>query len=152
MLVLKCFNLPLLMYTIPGTIKRKKIRITPPPFSPTRPLRVRAPPPYPTPPPPAFTNGGCATLTDLYNAQSGSGPLYVLDSSNSVASGSPTGRWLLTSSLEVLDGVTLYVHGTSDGGDADVLRIQVRTSMQQHGGGREGRSAKVDDAFLCVCA
>ena len=79
----------------------------------------------PTAQPPAFTGGGCATLTDMYNAQSGSGPLYVLDSSDKVVSGSPTGRWLLTSSLEILDGVTLYVHGTSAGGDADVLRIEV---------------------------
>ncbi|CAB1096849.1 MEP10 [Ectocarpus sp. CCAP 1310/34] len=77
----------------------------------------------------SFSGGGCATLTDLYNTQSGSGPLYVLDSSNNIVSGgggsaSPTGYWLLTSSLEILDGVTLYVHGTSAGGDADVLRIQ----------------------------
>ncbi|CAN0064999.1 unnamed protein product [Pylaiella littoralis] len=76
-----------------------------------------------------FQGGGCATLTDMYNTQSGSGPLYVLDSSDSVVSGgggsaSPTGRWLLTSGLQVLDDVTLYVHGTSSGGDADVLRIQ----------------------------
>lgn len=61
----------------------------------------------------------------MYNAQSGSGPLYVLDSSDEVVSGSPTGRWLLTSSVTVLDGVTLYVHGASAGGDADVLRIEV---------------------------
>lgn len=79
---------------------------------------------------PDFQGGGCATLTDMYNTQSGSGPLYVLDSSDSVVSGgggsaSPTGRWLLTSGLQVLDDVTLYVHGTSSGGDADVLRIQV---------------------------
>ncbi|CAM9604816.1 unnamed protein product [Ectocarpus sp. 12 AP-2014] len=77
----------------------------------------------------SFSGGGCATLTDMYNTQSGSGPLYVLDSSNNIVSGgggsaSPTGYWLLTSSLEILDGVTLYVHGTSAGGDADVLRIQ----------------------------
>ncbi|CAM9200699.1 unnamed protein product [Ectocarpus fasciculatus] len=77
----------------------------------------------------SFSGGGCATLTDMYNTQSGSGPLYVLDSSNNIVSGgggsaTPTGYWLLTSSLEVLDGVTLYVHGTLAGGDADVLRIQ----------------------------
>ncbi|CAM9761267.1 unnamed protein product, partial [Hapterophycus canaliculatus] len=76
-----------------------------------------------------FEDGGCATLTDMYNAQSGSGPLYVLDSSNNIVSGgggsaTPTGYWLLTSEIQVLDGVTLYVHGTSAGGDADVLRIQ----------------------------
>eukprot|EP00903_Cladosiphon_okamuranus_P016037 g14807.t2 len=106
---------------------------TPTPPSPT--------PPSPSPPSPStcsgkiakispeseestFTDGGCATLTDMYNAQSGNGPLYVLDSSDDVVSGSPTGRWLLTSSITILDGVTLYVHGTSDGGDADVLRIE----------------------------
>eukprot|EP00752_Nemacystus_decipiens_P008459 g7561.t1 len=71
-----------------------------------------------------FTDGGCATLTDMYNAQSGSGPLFVLDSSDKISDGAPTGRWLLTSSLEILDGVTLYVHGKSAGGDADVLRIE----------------------------
>lgn len=63
----------------------------------------------------------------MYNAQSGSGPLYVLDASDKVVSGAPTGRWLLTSTIEVYDGVTLFVHGTSAGGDADVLRIQVCT-------------------------
>lgn len=64
----------------------------------------------------------------MYNAQSGDGPLYVLNSSNKPVNGAtPNGRWLLTSGLDILDGVTLYVHGTSAGGDADVLRIEVGT-------------------------
>ena len=75
----------------------------------------------------------------MYNTQSGSGPLYVLDSSDKVVSGgggsaSPTGRWLLTSGLEILDGVTLYVHGKSAGGDADVLRIEVSSHLQHRRG------------------
>lgn len=99
--------------------KKKRKNLTPP-----LPLLPKYAPP-PPPNPPDFTGGGCATLTDMYNAQSGSGPLFVLDGSDKVVSGSPTGRWLLTSSLQILEGVTLYVHGTSAGGDADVLRIEV---------------------------
>ena len=67
----------------------------------------------------------------MYNVQSGDGPLYVLDSSNATVDGAggsaePTGRWLLTSSIEVLDNVRLEFKGTDRGGDCDVLKIQVR--------------------------
>jgi len=74
-----------------------------------------------------FEDGGCATLTDMYNAQSGSGPLYTLDDDDNVVDGgggTPTGRWLLTMNLRVVDDVTLYIHGTGAGGDCDVLRIE----------------------------
>lgn len=73
-----------------------------------------------------FEGGGCATLTDLYNARAGKDPLYVLDENDKVIEGATegTGRWLLKGELFVYDGVTLYMHGTSIGGDCDVLRIQ----------------------------
>lgn len=77
-----------------------------------------------------FSGGGCATLTDLYNVQTGDGPLWVLDSSNKTVDGAggsaaPTGRWLLTSSIEVVDNVRLEFKGLDRGGDCDVLKIQV---------------------------
>ncbi|CAM9520911.1 unnamed protein product [Ectocarpus fasciculatus] len=71
-----------------------------------------------------FEGGGCGTLTDMYNAQGeGTGPLYVLDESNDVVGGTPTGYWLLDRNLRVVDGSTLMVKGTAAGGDADVLRL-----------------------------
>lgn len=80
---------------------------------------------------PDFKGGGCATLTDLYNAQDGKGPLWVLDSNDNKVDGAggsakPTGRWLLTSNLKIEDDVTLFVEGKGRGGDCDVLRIEVR--------------------------
>lgn len=80
---------------------------------------------------PDFTGGGCATLTDLYNAQDGEGPLWVIDSNDNKVDGAggsakTTGRWLLTSNLKIEDDVTLFVEGKDRGGDCDVLRIEVR--------------------------
>ncbi len=54
----------------------------------------------------------------------------MLDSDNNKVDGggepaTPTGYWLLTSSLIILDNVKLMVKGTSIDGDCDVLRIQV---------------------------
>ncbi|CAN0540939.1 unnamed protein product, partial [Scytosiphon promiscuus] len=66
--------------------------------------------------------GGCATLTDMYNIQKGSGPLWVLDDDDKIidgGGGTPSGRWLLTMDLRVHDGVTLVMHGSSVGGDCD---------------------------------
>lgn len=62
----------------------------------------------------------------MYNAQGGAGegPVYVLDESDEVTDAEPTGRWLIDRDIRVTNGVTLYVHGTSIGGDADVLRIK----------------------------
>lgn len=77
-----------------------------------------------------FEEGGCATLTDLYNERSDNngakGPIYILDDNNDVIEGptEPTGKWLLKGELYVEDGSILYVHGTSIGGDCDELRIQ----------------------------
>lgn len=65
----------------------------------------------------------------MYNAQEGDGPLYVLDESNEVVGGTPTGYWLLDRNLRVVDGSTLLVHGTAAGGDADVLRL-ISTSSE----------------------
>lgn len=97
-----------------------------------------------------FEGGGCATLTDMYNIQSGSGPLYTLDDDDNIidgGGGTPTGRWLLTMNLRVLDGVTLYVHGTSIGGDCDVLRIESTDDtyheVRGYGGSLSFKSTKV---------
>lgn len=83
----------------------------------------------------------------MYNAQDGSGPLYVLDDSDEVVGGTPTGRWLLDRNLRIVDGVTLSVHGTSIGGDADVLRIKSTSSefyeVRGYGGSLSFQSTKV---------
>ncbi|CAM9449094.1 unnamed protein product [Scytosiphon promiscuus] len=96
-----------------------------------------------------FEGGGCATLTDMYNAQGGAGegPLYVLDEADEVTTGEPTGRWLLDRDLRVTNGVTLYVHGLSIGGDADVLRIKSTSSefyeLRGYGGSLSFKSTTV---------
>lgn len=80
---------------------------------------------------PDLRSGGCVTLTDIYNKQdSDNGPLWVLDSDDNKVDGGgepaePTGYWLLTSSLIVLDNAKLVVKGTDIDGDCDVLRVQV---------------------------
>lgn len=91
-----------------------------------------------------FEGGGCATLTDLFNARMDKygpkGPLYVMDDDDNVdyKSTKPTGKWFLASELYVEDGVTLEVHGTDIGGDCDALRIQSEGSkfheIRAHGG------------------
>lgn len=96
-----------------------------------------------------FEGGGCATLTDMYNEQSGDdGPLYVLDDADNIVGGSPTGFWLLDRDLRVVDGVTLYVHGSAADGDADVLRIKSEGSsafyeLRAHGGSLSFKNTKV---------
>lgn len=86
----------------------------------------------------------------MYAAQSNTddGPLYVLDEDDEIVGGDPTGRWLLTRDLRVVDGATLYVHGTSVGGDCDVLRIRSDGSsafheIRGHGGSLSFKSTKV---------
>lgn len=68
-------------------------------------------------------------MTDIYNAQSGDGPLYVLKTSTS-SSGekktTPTGYWFLTNSIFVYDDVTLFMVSKSNKGDCDVLRMEVQ--------------------------
>lgn len=97
-----------------------------------------------------FEGGGCATLTDMYNIQKGDdGPLLVLDASDKVVSGgTPTGRWLMTWDITVVDGVQLLLHGSAVGGDCDVLRIQSDGSsafheLRGHGGSLSFHSTKV---------
>lgn len=86
----------------------------------------------------------------MYNAQSGDdGPLYVLDNADNVVDGgTPTGFWLLTRDLRVVDGVTLYVHGSAADGDADVLRIKSDGSdsfyeLRAYGGSLSFKNTKV---------
>ena len=87
----------------------------------------------------------------MYDTQKGEGPLWVLDDDDNVIDGglgTPTGRWLLTMNLRVHDGVTLSVHGTSIGGDCDVLRIKSDGSdefyeVRAHGGNLSFRNTKV---------
>lgn len=86
----------------------------------------------------------------MYNAQEpGEGPVYVLDEDDNVVDGATTGtgRWLLTRDLRIIDGVTLFVHGLSIGGDADVLRIESTSSdfyeVRGHGGSLSFHTTKV---------
>lgn len=77
-------------------------------------------------------SGGCGTFTGIYEAYP-NGPVKVLDEDDKVIEGgSPTGYWLLMSSLTVYDGAVLQCHGVSDGGDCDVLRIQSDGSKDFH--------------------
>lgn len=100
-----------------------------------------------------FEGGGCATLTDMYTAQSvadgevGEGPLYVLNELDEVVGGTPTGYWLLDRNVRVVDGVTLFVHGTEINGDADVLRIKSTSEefyeLRGYGGSLSFHTTKV---------
>lgn len=95
-----------------------------------------------------FEGGGCATLTDMYERYpDGNGPLQILDADDKIVGGTPTGYWLLTMDLTVVDGVTLSVHGTSIGGDCDVLRIKSTSDsfheLRAHGGSLSFMSTKV---------
>lgn len=84
-----------------------------------------------------------------FQGDSTDGPLYVLDEDdNIIPGGTPTGRWLLTRDLRVTNGGTLLVHGTSIGGDCDVLRIRsdgpsAFHEIRGHGGSLSFRSTKV---------
>src|ERR1041384_5431620 len=61
-------------------------------------------------------NGGAAaTLTDVKNALPNA-PLDLVSTSPKV--------WLLRANLNIADGSTLLLHGTSIGGDVDYLRLQ----------------------------
>ena len=114
---------------------------------------ARPPPPPPGPNPNSFaaviTGGGCATLTDIYNAEGSSDLLFVLDKSDSVvARGTPTGRWLLAADVRIHGGSTLHVHGLSVNGDCDVLRIKSDGSssyyeVRGHGGNLSFKGTKV---------
>lgn len=87
----------------------------------------------------------------MYVTQKGEGPLWVLDEDDNVidgGGGTPTGRWLLTMELRIVDGVLLSMHGTSIGGDCDVLRIQSDGGedfheIRGHGGSLSFRNTKV---------
>lgn len=86
----------------------------------------------------------------MYNAQleqGEEGPLYVLDESDEIVGGTPTGYWLLDRNLRVIDGVTLFVHGEDNGGDANVLRIKSTSSeyyeVRGYGGSLSFHSTKV---------
>ncbi|CAN0489702.1 unnamed protein product, partial [Laminaria digitata] len=92
--------------------------------------------------------GGCATLTTLYEGQGSDGELYILDADGEVTGGDPTGFWLLSSDLRIVDGVTLYVHGTDADGDADILRIRSNGAgdfyeVRGHGGSLSFKNTKV---------
>ncbi|CAN0495871.1 unnamed protein product, partial [Scytosiphon promiscuus] len=67
------------------------------------------------------TRGGCVTLVQIWQHQKGKAPLYAVDPESGDISDSATGTWLLTEELFVEDGITLQVHGSCAGGDADEL-------------------------------
>ena len=65
-----------------------------------------------------------------------------------VAGGTPTGRWLLAADVRIHDGSTLDVHGLSEDGDCDVLRIKSDGSssyyeVRGHGGNLSFKGTKV---------
>ncbi|CAM9140533.1 unnamed protein product [Laminaria digitata] len=82
------------------------------------------------------TRGGCFTLTQIW--ESGKRPLYPIDPFDNTRVTTPTGVWLLTEELYVLDGVTLQLHGIARGGDCDELRLLSDEStilnLRAHGG------------------
>lgn len=55
--------------------------------------------------------GGCATLSDIFEAQAGQGPLYAVDPETGSHVDEATGTWFLAESLYVEDGITLNVRG-----------------------------------------
>ena len=55
------------------------------------------------------TRGGCANLTEIWDARRGKAPLYAVDPDTGDVRGKPTGTWLLTQALYVQDGITLQV-------------------------------------------
>lgn len=62
------------------------------------------------------TRGGCTSLSHVYETLGAdSSPLYPLETE---------GEWYLGNELYVLDGITLEVRGTSDGGDCDYLKLK----------------------------
>lgn len=53
--------------------------------------------------------GGCVTLSQIFDARDGKGPLYAVDPDSGDRVDESTGTWLLTESLYVEDGITLFV-------------------------------------------
>ncbi|CAM9404971.1 unnamed protein product [Laminaria digitata] len=93
------------------------------------------------------TRGGCVTLSQIWERRRGKPPVYAVNPKNGDISDSATGTWLLTEELFVQDGITLNVHGSSAGGDADELRLLSTSdtfiSLQAHGGSLDFLSTKV---------
>ncbi|CAM9760220.1 unnamed protein product, partial [Scytosiphon promiscuus] len=79
------------------------------------------------------TEAGCLTLTKLYDwlatepADVPTGMLLTVDPTTEVAdsstTASPTGVWLLDTSIEATNGVTFEIKGTLIGGDCDELKF-----------------------------
>ncbi|CAN0385520.1 unnamed protein product, partial [Scytosiphon promiscuus] len=84
------------------------------------------------------TRGGCVTLAQIWEHQKGKAPLYAVDPDSGDISDIITGTWLLTEEIFVEDGITLEVHGSSAGGDADELRLLSTSdtfiNLRAHGG------------------
>eukprot|EP00904_Undaria_pinnatifida_P009115 jgi/Undpi1/5333/HiC_scaffold_2.g00614.m1 len=91
--------------------------------------------------------GGCVTLAQIWEERKGKAPLYAVDAQSGNITNSATGTWLLTEELFVQDGITLQVHGTSAGGDADELRLLSTSdtfiNLRAHGGSLDFLSTKV---------
>eukprot|EP00904_Undaria_pinnatifida_P009109 jgi/Undpi1/5328/HiC_scaffold_2.g00609.m1 len=93
------------------------------------------------------TRGGCVTLAQIWEHQRGKTPLYAVDPDSGDITDSVTGTWLLTEELYVEDGITLKVHGSAAGGDANELRLlstsDVFINLRAHGGSLDFLSTKV---------
>src|SRR5881394_2545398 len=63
--------------------------------------------------------GGSATLSDI-KAGLPNAPLDLVDATNHI--------WLLRANVQIRDGTTLVLHGSSGGGDVDLLRLQSNNS------------------------
>lgn len=62
--------------------------------------------------------GGCVTLTDIFEARAGQGPLYPVDPADGTRVEAATGTWLLTEDLYIEDGITLNVSRQHISGNA----------------------------------
>ncbi|CAM9800582.1 unnamed protein product, partial [Sphacelaria rigidula] len=92
--------------------------------------------------------GGCATLTDLYNAYP-DGPLKILDDEDAeTTDGVVTNNWLLMSSITIYEGGLFQFNGEDYDGDCNTLRIQSDGSsdfheIRGHGGSLSFKGTKV---------
>ena len=84
------------------------------------------------------SGGGCFTLTQVWEELSDKPFLFPIDPVTNEQSDVPTGTWLLSEDLYVLDDVTLNIFGTESGGDCDELRLLSDSTtfinLRGHGG------------------
>ena len=71
-----------------------------------------------------ITRGGCATLSQIWEAQGGNeAPLYAVDPATGALSDTMTATWLLTQTMYVEDGITLQVRADRAGLASVVIHV-----------------------------